>query len=580
MTQTDPDANPDQALQSLFDEYWHYTLHENPLQATRFGAHHYNDRLPEKDPDAYERRFEKEKQFMSRLRAVPREKASPTYQLNYDLFERVLKWSLREYELGIRYLEFNQLFGFHITLPQIQLQVPLETVSDFENYAARLEHIPRLVEDHVELLSEGIDKGYVQARSSLEGVEEQLESLIVERPEESPFFGPFQEMPDWIDDSSREELNTRAKEVIRSSVHPAFEEFLSFFRDTYRPAARETPSCETLPEGQAIYQFLVDKYTTTNLTPQEIHELGRQDVRQVQNRMEDVMASVGYDGDLRSFISSLRNDERFYFDDPDELVRSYRDICKRMDAQLPSLFGHLPRAEYGVRPVPESSAEDAPAAYYLRPAADGSHPGWFMVNTSNLSSRPRFEMEALALHEAVPGHHLQIALQQEASGLADFRRVASFMAYTEGWGLYAERLGKEAGFYQDPYPEFGRLSFCLWRSARLVVDTGLHHMDWSRQEAIDYMTEQTALTEKNIRSEVDRYIAMPGQALSYRIGERKILELRAKAEQQLGDHFSIRAFHDHLLGAGSLPLDLLEDRMTSWIQERAAGSSDPDTDGS
>jgi len=574
MKETDPEANPDQALQSLFDEFWHYTLHEHPLQATRFGAHHYDDRLPEKDPEAYERRFEKESDFLSRLREVPREAASPTYQQNYDLFERLLKWSLREYELNTRYLEFNKLFGFHVTLPQIQLQVPLETVKNFEDYTARLEAVPRFVRDHIELLSEGVEKGVVPAANALRGVDEQLQSLISPRPEESPFFGPFHEMPEWIPASDRDALTERAREVLSTSVNDAFGEFLEFYRDTYRTAARDRTSCEALPKGAELYRFLIDRHTTTNLTPEEIHEIGREDVRRIRRQMEEVKDETGFDGDLQSFVSSLRNDERFYFEDPDELVRAYRDICKRMDARLPSLFGHLPRAEYGVRPIPEGSAEDAPAAYYLQPAVDGSHPGWFMVNTSNLSSRPSFEMEALALHEAVPGHHLQISLQQEASGLADFRRLASFMAYTEGWGLYAERLGREAGFYRDPYSEFGRLSFAIWRAARLVVDTGLHHMDWDPSEARTYLTEQTALTEKNIQSEVDRYIAKPAQALSYRIGERKILELRTRAERELGDAFSIRGFHDHLLGAGSLPLDLLDDRMRSWIDTHADRSGE------
>ena len=567
-----PEENPDQFLQNLFDEYWQFTLHENPILATRFGAHHYDERLPEKDPEAFERRYEKETTFLNRLREVPKEQATKEYQLNYELFDRILQWSIREYELGVHYMHFNQLFGFHITLIQLPLQIPLETVEHHRNYITRLSKVPGFVNDHIELLTEGLENGYVQPRVALDGVDEQLRRLVADDPEDSPFYGPFHEFPEWIPSAERDELMAEARDEIETSVKPAFEEFRSFYRGEYEPAARGEISCEALPDGQQYYQFLVDKFTTTNLSPQEIHDIGKQEVERLTDEMNEVIDTVGYDGTVPEFAETIRNDDRFYVDEPEELLRRYRDICKRMDAKLPSLFGNLPRATYGIRPMPEESAEDATSAYYLRPAADGSTPGWFMVNTHDLDSRPTFEMEALALHEAVPGHHLQITLQQEHSGLADFRRVASFMGFTEGWGLYAEHLGKEAGFYEDPYSEFGRLSFNIWRAARLVVDTGIHHFDWDREQAVSYLMEHTALTKTNVESEVNRYIAMPGQALSYKIGEQKIMKLRAQAQQELGDAFSVRSFHDHLLGAGTLPLDLLEDRMQNWIENQKSTS--------
>ncbi len=569
-----PEENPDQCLQRLFDEYWQFTLHENPILATRFGAHHYDERLPEKDPDAFERRYEKESEFLSGLREVPKEKATDEYQLNYELFDRILQWSVREYELGVHYMHFNQLFGCPLTLLQLPLQIPLETVEHHENYITRLSKVPSFVEDHIELLSRGIEEGFVQPEVALEGVEEQLLRLARTEPEDSPFYGPFHELPGWISDDKRGSLKEEAQTVISNAVIPAFDDFLTFYRDTYYPAARTEISCETLPDGERYYQFLVDKFTTSHLSPEEIHELGKQEVNRLTSEMEQVVTSVDFDGTVQEFADAIRSDERFYVDEPEELLRRYRDICKRMDAELPNLFGHLPRAEYGVRPMPEESAEDATSAYYLRPSADGRTPGWFMVNTYDLDSRPTFEMEALALHEAVPGHHLQIALQQEQSGLVDFRRVATFMGFTEGWGLYAEKLGTEAGFYNDPYAEFGRLSFSIWRAARLVVDTGIHHFGWEREEAVNYLMDHTALTRTNVESEVDRYIAMPAQALSYKIGERKILELRAKAQQELGDRFSIRDFHDHLLGAGTMPLDMLDRRMKEWIEDQKRDMND------
>lgn len=571
---SDSDANINQELQTIFDEYWGYRLRENPLLATSFGASHFNDRLPENSPEAHERRCQKEQEFLQRLKELPADEISPSNRLNYKLLTKILEWSIAEYNLGTRYFCLDQISGFQVSFPQLWLQIPLQSTEDYEDYIKRMASIRKYVADLKRLLQNGISKNMVPASVTLKGVDDQLEKQIVDQPENSDFFTPFEEMPSRIPQQKQQDLIKRGKQVITKNVIPAFESFRTFFQEHYQPAARSSISCRNLPNGTSLYHFLVQKHTTRDLSPDEIHELGKREVQRIKSNMDHVIDQSEFKGNFHEFIQYLRTSDQYYFDDSEELLRTYRDICKRMDAKLPILFGKLPRTTYGVREIPEHAAQDAPTAYYMRAAGDRSRPGWFFANTSNLNSRPKYEMEALALHETVPGHHLQLSLQQEQAGLVDFRKAVSFTAYVEGWGLYAERLGKEVGFYQKPSSEFGRLSYDMWRSLRLVVDTGIHAKDWSRDKAIEYMQKYSALTKENIKNEVDRYIAWPGQALSYKIGERTITKLRQKAERKLQSRFDIREFHDKLLETGAIPLDILEERMMNWIE--VSSHSTPD----
>ncbi|RMF56369.1 MAG: DUF885 domain-containing protein, partial [Calditrichaeota bacterium] len=384
-----------------------------------------------------------------------------------------------------------------------------------------------------------------------------------------PLYQPFTAFPDNLAEAQRPRLAALGKEVLEEKVLPAFQQFKAFFADEYIPkASEEISASKRYPDGEAFYAYRIKRFTTTTLSAREIHDIGLREVARIRKRMDAIIEQTGFEGSFQEFVHFLRTDPRFYYTRPEDLLVGYRDICKRMDAELPKLFGKLPRAPYGVRAVPAFAAAQATTAYYNRPSADGTQPGWFYANTYDLKSRPKYEMEALSFHEAVPGHHLQIALQMELEDVPKFRTMASYTAFVEGWGLYAESLGKEVGFYRDPYSEFGALSYEMWRALRLVVDTGIHAFGWSRQQAIDFMLENSALTRKNVENEVDRYIAWPGQALAYKIGQMKIRELRTRAEEELGERFDLRAFHDLVLSAGAIPLDILTRRVENWIAQQ------------
>jgi uncharacterized protein (DUF885 family) len=406
----------------------------------------------------------------------------------------------------------------------------------------------------------------VQPNGPLRGVPDQIQGQLTGDPTKSPFYAPFERVPDAVPAADRERLRAAARDAIASSVFPAFTRLRDFVRDTYLPAGTRPIGASALPNGAAYYRYAARQSTTTALSPDEIHRIGLAEVARIRAQMDTVMRRSGFTGTFQEFLTFLRTDPRFYYKTADELVAAYRDISKRADAGLPTLFAELPRNTYGVRPFPDYEAPSQTTARYYQGAADGSRPGWFMVNTHRLDMRPKYEMEALTLHEAVPGHHLQISRAQELRGLPDFRRNAGYTAFVEGWGLYAESLGAEMpGFYADPYSKFGQLTYEMWRACRLVVDTGMHHHGWSRQRAIDFMRENTAKSEQDIVVEIDRYIVWPGQALAYKIGELKIKELRARAVRELGPRFDVRKFHNALLDNGPLPLDVLEREIDRWI---------------
>ena len=554
-------------LDQLFEEAWEWRLQENPLFATSVGVHDYNDELPTVSVEAAERRLEQERTFLKRLRAIDRSALSDADQLNYDLFERVRERRIAELEVRDYLIPITNRSGFHVSFPQLADRMPLNTVGDYEDYIARLNAFERYARQHVDLMQTGLDEGYTLPTVVLDGAPETIRPQIVDDPTESRLYEPFTDFPERIPESARSRLREAGSAAIDTSVVPGYEAFLRFMTDTYIPNARDTIAAAALPNGEAYYEHKVRYYTTLDRTPQEIHQKGLEEVKRIREEMMAIVEQEGYES-FDAFVEFLRTDDQFYADTDAELLKETSYVLKRMDGKLPELFETLPRMSYGIREVPDYIAPRTTTAYYQRPAGDGTRAGFYYVNTHDLDSRPFYEIEALSLHEAVPGHHLQIALQQELEGLPSFRRHTNFTAFVEGWALYAERLGLEVGFYDDPYSNFGRLSYEMWRALRLVVDTGMHSMGWSRQRAIDYMLDNSALTETNIKNEVDRYIAWPGQALAYKMGELKIRDLRQRAETQLGDQFDLRQFHDVLLENGSVPLRVLDRHVEDYIEKK------------
>lgn len=553
-------------LHQLFEDAWEWRLQEHPLFATSVGEHAYNDELPTVSVEAAQQRLKKERDFLERLREIDRSALSDKDQLNYDLFERVRERRIAELELRDYLIPITNRSGFHVSFPQLGDRMPLNTVADYEDYISRLNAFDRYTQQHIDLMQTGVEEGYSLPPVVLDGTPETIRAQIVDDPTESRLYEPFEDFPERIDEGERTRLREAGTAAIDTFVVPGYEAFLQFMTDTYIPSARDTIAAATLPNGEAYYDNKVRYYTTLGRTPENIHETGKQEVRRIRKKMMKIVEQEGYGEDFDAFVEFLRTDDQFYADSAKALLKETSYVLKRMDGKLPELFETLPRMSYGIREVPDYIAPRTTTAYYQRPAGDGTRAGFYYVNTHDLPSRPLYEIEALSLHEAVPGHHLQIALQQELEGLPAFRRHTNFTAFVEGWALYAERLGLEVGFYDNPYSNFGRLSYEMWRALRLVVDTGMHSMGWSRRRAINYMLDNSALTETNVENEVDRYIAWPGQALAYKMGELKIRTLRDRAEDELGDRFDLRDFHDVLLKNGSIPLRVLERQVDEYVE--------------
>ena len=558
-------------LHTLFDEDWEWALREYPTFATYLGDDRYNDRFTDISLEAIARRQEYSRRSLERLLSISRSALTLADQLNYDLYLLDLENEIRGFEFHSEYIPVNQMGGIQIDLPTLPSLTKFRHVKDYEDYLARLNQVPRVIEQTIALMRRGQELGWVAAQVPLRSVPKQIIAQIEVEVEESPFYAPFTRFPDAVDEEDRERLTAAGRRAITEQVIPAFEAFKTYFTEEYYPAAGVEVGAWSLPGGEKYYQYQVELMTTTDKTPDEIHQIGLSEVKRIRVEMDRVIAGSGFKGSFDEFTEFLRTDPQFYYTDPEDLLRGYRDICKRIDPELTRLFGHLPRMTYGVKPIPDYEAPASTTAYYRRPAADGSRPGIFYANTYDLKSRPKYEMEALTIHEAVPGHHLQIAIAQELGELPNFRKYGGYTAYVEGWGLYSESLGEELGLYQDPYSKFGQLTYEMWRAVRLVVDTGLHHKHWTRQQAIDFFLDNTGLTELNITSEVDRYIVWPGQALAYKIGQLKIRELREHAKAELGEQFGIRAFHDTVLGRGAVPLSILEQGITAWIGETKTG---------
>ncbi|HET8692240.1 MAG TPA: DUF885 domain-containing protein [Steroidobacteraceae bacterium] len=561
------DATAD--LHALFDREWERDLADNPLMATYLGDTRYDDRLPDISPAAQSARDAADAKVLEDLARIPREALPPAEQLNYDLFRREYETRVAAVPFHTEYYSIEASNGPQ-SLDELAGLMPLQTAADYERWLSRMRAIPAYLAEYGERLRRGAASGRTQPRAVMERVLEPLAKQVTEKPEDSPFFSAFRAYPDSIQPAERERLTAEAKEVIATAVVPAYRKFQAVFRDEYLPKTRQTVGLWDTPDGRDYYKFLARYHTTTELTPEQIHEIGLREVARNRAEMQKVMDEVGFKGTLAGFFTYLRTDPKFYYETGEELFRGYAVIAKQIDPELPRLFGKLYRTPFGLRAIPENSAPNTTTAYYQGPSIDGSRAGYYYVNLYRPEVRPKWEMEVLTVHEAAPGHHLQIALAQEQTELPVFRRAGGFTAFIEGWGLYSERLGYDLGLYKDPYSRFGQLTYDQWRAIRLVVDTGLHYMQWTRQQAIDYFMANAAKTEADIVNEIDRYISDPAQALAYKIGQLKFLELRERAKAALGAKFDIRAFHDTLLATGALPLDIVERNIDDWIAAQKA----------
>lgn len=557
------------ALQSVMDDHWAWSLEQFPTFATSLGVRDYDDRLGSVSLEAAAARDAKSAAFLERLEAIDADGLSAEERINYDLLRLDLQNDIEAEPFGMEYLLMTNRFGPHSTLTRLPDRLPFFTKADYESYVARLGDIPRYLGEAEETLRAGAAAGWTQPCAPMEGVEDAIRFHAVESADDSVFMKPFAEKPATISDRDWRRLSRQAERSIERNVLPAFAQYADFYAEEYGPACREDLGASGFPNGDEYYAYRARFFTTTDMTVDEIHELGISEVARIRAEMMDVIEETGFEGGFKAFQEFLRTDPQFYAETPEELVAAVSVIAKKADGAMPLLFATLPRMPYTVLPVPEDIAEGTTTAYYERPAGDGTRAGVYRINTSLLDQRPLFELEALGLHEAVPGHHHQIALSQELD-LPPFRRFGGLTAFIEGWGLYAESLGLEMGFYEDPYSNFGRLSYEMWRACRLVVDTGLHAKGWSKEQAMEYMADNTALSLHNIEAEVNRYITWPGQALAYKVGELKIKELRARASEELGADFDVRRFHDALLENGAVPLSFLEAHIDAWIAAEKA----------
>jgi uncharacterized protein (DUF885 family) len=555
-----------ETLRVLLEEEWEFRLRENPGFATYIGDRRFDDRWTDLSEAAIERRREAQRGFLARIRAIDVSKLSADERLNHQLMLRDLETDVAGFRFPSELIPIHQMGGVHQALPELGLLAPPRTSAGYRNFIARLRAYPAIIDQTIALMRRGIERGVMPPGVPLRGVAAAIEAQIGRNAEETPVWDiVFAEMPESVPDAEQAKLRAEGRDAIESSVLPALRKLAAFWNDEYYPKTRSSIALTELPSGADWYAHNVREQTTTELTPDEIHEIGLSEVKRIRAGMEAIRKEVAFEGDLEAFFTFMREDPRFFFTTKEELIVAYRDIAKRIDPQLPRLFGTLPRMPYGVIPVPEYSEKTQTTAYYMPGSPAAGRAGYFYANTYDLPSRPKWEMEALTVHEAVPGHHLQISLAQELE-VPPFRQWGGYTAYVEGWGLYSESLGPELGLYADPYSRFGQLTYEMWRAVRLVVDTGMHAKGWTRDQAIEYFRKNAGKAEHDIAVEIDRYIVWPGQALAYKVGQLKIQELRALAERELGEGFDIRRFHDTVLLAGPLPLAILETRVREWIE--------------
>jgi uncharacterized protein (DUF885 family) len=561
---------------------WKRWMQEYPEVATQVGYPGQNDRWTDDSPAGIERRKKHLAESIAELKAIHRDALPESEKLNFDLYSQLLETSDKGLQYGDDPLPFRFVVPRSLWMPLNQMEgiqqgaadtlesTPHHTVAEYEIILTRMSALPASLEQQIALLQEGLKRGYTPPKITMRDVPKQIADLIPADPLASALLQPFTEFPNAFSDADRARLTDQAKKIYTSAVAPAFQKLHDYVASTYLPASRENIAATALPNGTPAYAFHVRWQTTTDLTPQQIHEIGLSEVKRIRAEMDKVIASVNFKGSFHEFAEFLRTDSQFYYDKPDDLVNGYRIIAKKIDPELAHEFGKLPRLPYGVCPIPDFKAPSQTTAYYQPGSPAVGRPGCYFVNTYKLHARPKYEMEALSLHESVPGHHLQLSLAQEMENVPEFRKHVGYSAFVEGWALYGESLGEELGLLKDPYSKFGQLSYEMWRAVRLVVDTGMHSMGWTREQSIQFFKDNTGKTDQDITVEVDRYIVWPGQALAYKLGQLKIRELRTAAEKKLGANFNVRTFHDAVLEQGSVPLDVLEGHIKQWMDAEAA----------
>jgi len=552
-------------FQTLLDQEWQRGLDENPIYASYMGDKRANQDWPDISEAAVRDRQNKVRDVLQEIKSIDPKLLPETQKLNYRLFLYNYERAVSAQKFDTHLLVFGQRGGIQLEHETTE-GLTFQTEQDFEDWLVRLTKLPDLISANIELANLAIEQDITAPKVLMERVARQIKLQLKKDPKTSPFYSIFNNIPDSIDAKFKLDIQQRAQTVISDQVIPAYEVLDNFFTAVYLPAARESYGLSDLPNGHEWYEHLARWHTTTDLSPDQIHEIGLSEVARIRNEMEDIIKVLNWQGTFDEFLQFLRTDPQFYFETPEELLQEYLATSKRIDPKITRLFRVLPRTPYGIRPIPEESAPDTTTAYYMRPSADGSRAGYYYVNLYRPEVRPKYEIEVLSVHEAVPGHHLQIALAMELDNIPNFRRFSGYTSFVEGWGLYSESLGEELDLYQDPYSKFGALTYDMWRAVRLVVDTGMHYKGWSRDKAIKFFMANAAKTEQDIVNEIDRYLIMPGQALAYKIGQLKILELKRKSQQQLGEAFDIKDFHHVVLGQGAVPLSVLEERVDQYIK--------------
>lgn len=552
-------------LHKLFELEWNYRVVDDPLFATFQGIRGHNHRWPDISLPQIKRRKQDWQIWCKTLRSIDCSQLSREDNLSHDIFKQYLEDQIEGAAFPSELFVISQMDGPQRTIPYVMSIMPLYNLADCEDILARLRTLPGYIEQNIDLLAEGLKLGVTLPRAILGEVPQLILNQITDKPEDAPVLEPLKQMPAGISPTQQNEVRAEAAAIFAELAGPAFRKLHDYFTGTYLPGCRDSIACRDLPNGEQWYPYLVRSFTTTDLTPEEVFDIGQSEVARIRREMDEVIAGSGFKGDFAAFTEFLRTDPQFYHTQTEDLIREYRDLSKRADPELARLFGRLPTLPYGVTPIPAYSEKTQTTAYYSPGSLEAGRAGYYFVNTYDLKSRPRWEMEPLTLHEAVPGHHLQIALAHELTGLPEFRKKSWITAYGEGWALYSESLGTEMGFYTNPYSKFGQLTYEMWRAIRLVVDVGMHWKGWSREQAIKFMMDNSGKTGHDVTVEIERYIVWPGQSLAYKIGELKMKELRALATNALGDKFSIREFHDEILCHGSMPLSLLENHIKNWI---------------
>ena len=562
-------AAASQPLHDLFAEEWEWTMEQNPTWASTLGDRRWNTRWEDLSLEAIRAREQHQRQALERLAAIPRLQLGPADQVSYDIFKYLYESEVEGYQYQAYLIRTNTYDGVQ-TVQRLAGSLRFDTLKDYEDWIARLRAFPEYLDQNIDLMRRGIAENVLLPKVTMQRIAAQAERLAREPTEESGFYKPFTQLPPAIGGADRDRLVEAGRQAVRTAVQQSYQRLGTFIRNEYMPAAYDRVGYWQTARGGEAYAYLARLYTTTTLTPRQIHELGLSEVARIRGEMERIAAEVGFKGSLQEFFTHLRTDPKFFYTSGEAYLEATRALAKRIDPELVKVFRTLPRLPYGVEPVPAALAPDQPAGYAEYGAPDGSRPAHYYVNLYKPESRPKWEMLALALHEAVPGHCMQGSLAQEVSDLPAFRRHAGFTAYVEGWALYAESLGDEMGLYDDPYSRFGQLTYEMWRAVRLVVDTGMHVFKWDRDRAIRYFMDNAAKTELDVTNEVDRYISWPGQALAYKVGELKIQELRRRAAAGLGERFDLKEFHDLILLSGAMPLEVLEARLHAWIAKPPA----------